>query len=232
MFEIIDEGNVVFKKDFGIVKEFLYYPDRDEYKYQEQLEFVDYAIFKGDKEDYFVYSILSLPSAPAPDIFSVASFINTNNQVKAMELEGHILRSEGGNFENAKIKDHVYQLVDEKYIISPFFDHYFDVTAYYEIDNNSVFKANKEFIIQRDISGWEKDYQKEKLKKAGSIIMYEKPNIDSASRSINLSENTQIKFIGIRYTNNAALVHLILDNNEGWIDEQDVFPKLRVGPAG
>lgn len=233
MFEIIDDGKVIFKKEYGVIKEFLHYKTQDEYKYQDQLEVIDYAVFHSSKQDYFAYSIIALPSAPAPDLFNVVAFDNDNNKVSYKELDGYILRSEGDDFENVKIGEHIYQLVDDKYVISSFFDHYFNVTVYYEISNDSAFRANKEFAISREITfDWEKEYQKEKLKEAGSIIIYEKPDITSASSSVPLSENTKIKFIGIRYINHAALVHLIIDNREGWIDEQDVFNKLGISPAG
>lgn len=215
--DILNNNEIVYTEKF------------DRQTTQENIDygFLDFRILKGNNQEYLAYGKVGLYTEDL-EHYIVLNIQHNANKIIVTKLTGSINGWE--DVLNPKLDNHLYQLIEDKYIISAFWDIYFYITAYYEITDNSVHLADKEFVIQND-SIHKKQPQPRQMKVSGSIIMYTTPDFKSTSSNIKLTETTQVEFIGIRYIkNNKAFVHVIIDGKDGWIDEEDLTPKFGIDP--
>lgn len=232
--EIINNKNIVFTKNLETQKpitEIIYYSqnfDFNKYAYPLLTVYntISYEPIKQEKVNYLLYdATMNEPDTGGlkGNSWNVIKITSENSQIKAIELFGYIAESQkiGSPYEHSKL-DKIKRLEEGKYITSIIFDHYFNVAQYYEIVENKVQLADKEFPIERKLDEQAIKYQKDILKKQGSIVVYTHPDLTSASRGVSLSENTQVKFLGLKQAQSKAFVRVSIDGQEGWIEEYKV----------
>lgn len=203
--EIINHNKIIHIENFG-----------NDGKYG----FLGFRILKGDNKEYLAYGKALLYT----DAEEEYSLLRIEDNANISKVSGNIYGWQ--NIVNPKIDEHTYQLIDNKYIVSAFWDYYFSITAYYEIDGDTVRFANREHEIKQD------SISPISIKNGDTLMIYEKPDMSSASSSITLSENTQVKLISVRYLNNSnQIIHAKIGEKEGWIREEDLSLKLGISPA-
>ena len=191
----------------------------------------NYGIFKGANQEYFTYGIKIIESDDMTSSYTLLRIEHNDSKTSIIKLTEAVYSLVQRDFLNPKLGDHIYKLIEDKYIITTSWDLYFYFYDYYEIVDNSVrLTDDKEFVIDND-STYKQQPEPKQMKVAGSIIIYAAPSLHSASSSIKLTEATQVEFIGIRnINNNTALVHVTIDGKEGWISEDDLTPKFGITP--
>ncbi len=190
------------------------------------LSYSGYVIIQSNDINYLAYS-LDDAAMPAPFIYKLVQVSKQNNQLIITPIDGIIITTTSPPGATSPI-----QMEENKYISTPMLNSFFGIKAYYEIVGNKVQFADKEFPItstNAENGEYKLNYQREQLKQSKSITLYEKPNTQSHSINLDISENTQAKFIGIKYItpepNDMAdfLIHVIInDKQEGWIKRDDL----------
>lgn len=213
--EIIVNDQSIYKEKLA---HSLFYNKNYDYYTLGHLTLYDYRIIKGADKDYLTYNISNDEDGGYYE-YTLIDIRRNHGKFEAIKVKENLLVSNTDKpFANSKLDDHTYKLMEDKYIISPI-GLTFKAKAYYEVVDNKVQLADREFELS-DVTT-----NKEKLQKSPVVTIYNKPSTQSASTSMKLSENIQIKFIGIRYMgiNEASeyIIHAIIDGKEGWMTGSD-----------
>lgn len=239
--EIINNNNIIFTKNVETpvpITEIIYYPQNfnfNKYAYPELTVYnaIRYETINQEKINYILYDV----TMNEPDIgglignsWSIIKITSENSQIRTIELYGYITETQqvGNNPYYPSKLDKIKRIEEGKYITSIVFDHYFNVAQYYEVVGNRIQFADKEFPIERYLDEQALKYQKDKLKKQSSTVIYTHPDLTSASQSVNLSENTKVTFLGLRHTPSYTMIHVNINGTEGWVEENKV-QELGVG---
>lgn len=216
--QIIDHNKVVYKKDFIT----------DDYP----IGFIDYAIVQGSQKSYLLYKLDVISTSEIPDLYYV---LYVDNQ-KIKEAQGVVLaryNSSKITINNPKISEHLYQLIDDKYISGNYSDEYCNFDPYFEIIDGKVYEtANKEFkinnynqfdtfkelreyLILRNIKVFTKPERQEKYQKELFI------EADAKIEILGLlnTEPVFIKWVGIEHSKPFGLVHIRINGVDYWISE-------------
>jgi hypothetical protein len=185
-----------------------------------------YGVVKGNDKDYLIYDIDIIDDENGYYTYKLIEINYKSQKFEAIKMNGDLLIGDTENpLSNPQLDGHTYKLIDDKYITPTIT--LVKVQAYYEIVDNTIQLANREFEVSENFL----KIDKEALQKSPIITIYNKPDTLAASTSMKLSENAQIKALGIKYiksgTNDMAdyFIHAIINDKEGWLTGSD-FRKI------
>ena len=226
--QIIDSNKVVFKyKTHDMhdpvhvnVNDWINYSTYDEL-YQNMAEtFYKYVIVHGKDKDYLLYMI-NFPTASDRYPYYCIGANQDNTEIIEFKQDYKIFPSEL-DITNPKVSNNIYQLIDDKYIIFPYFDGWFSYSLQFEIKDDELQLVDNEYKIEHYSVAW--------YDEPHEIVLYPKPFNRLNAETVIVKPNSNVKILGIRY-GTINYVHVIINGKEGWIEEND-SQYIGVGRAG
>lgn len=192
--------------------------EHEPYVYGEN--FYGYAAIQGKNKDYLLYMI-DFPTASDRYPYYCIGANKNNTEIIELKQDYEIYPSEL-DIINPKISNNNYQLIEDKYIVFPYFDGWFSYSVKFEIKNDELLLVNNEYKIEHYSVAW--------YSEPHEIALYPKPFNRLNGEKIIVKPNSEVKILGIRY-GIMNYVHVIINGKEGWIEEND-SQYIGVGRAG